>query len=489
MTSATDTIELQNRNGDTDGRNRLTPELYARLVLGFAKHSKHPVYPGKHYTALARLLTSPYQRLSTDAENPTVEETNPNAIYLYDLAVDSGKPERIHTFNTIDEIDHYDEESRRKEQGGRLIFLQGYLAPKWLNHNGSKFEIDPEFYLRHLDFSSSVVARALSNAFSAVLRRDYSRPHDVDDMTEYLKSLGQGKKVVPSDLIVRHFSVFDTHHFAIEQAVTMHVNYDNPGWTALIWLDQGRDLHLSRHGPWRDLQRGNASSLATQPIIQYRKRIALQGGGAPRPPNGQASSGHQLASTYGSSLRPEALDEIFRLAIASESQFLTFVLHEIKRAITDDQIQDLQHVLALVEDHCDHIRENLSSVKSGGHAKWPKAPKKLRATALANKEQLQKDLEYLLVYSEHLVDRCTGGISVMMNEAMFKQSQRAIEQTEATIKLRFAGFLFRASFRCDFFLFNVGEGGERDAFERLGLGCRVCGDVGAVICAVEVRSG
>ncbi|KAL1843254.1 hypothetical protein VTJ49DRAFT_2585 [Mycothermus thermophilus] len=36
-----------------------------------------------------------------------------------------------------------------------ILLLQGYPSPEWLNTLGARFRIDPEFYLRHLIFSSA----------------------------------------------------------------------------------------------------------------------------------------------------------------------------------------------------------------------------------------------------------------------------------------------------------------------------------------------
>ena len=42
----------------------------------------------------------------------------------------------------------------RTETAGRILFLHGYPSALWLGHIGSRFNIDPEFYFRHLDFAS-----------------------------------------------------------------------------------------------------------------------------------------------------------------------------------------------------------------------------------------------------------------------------------------------------------------------------------------------
>jgi CorA-like Mg2+ transporter protein len=222
-------------------------------------------------------------------------------------------------------------------------------------------------------------------------------------------------------------------------------------------------------------------SLAVLPTIQYRSRIALK-----REPttNNHASPDHPtaeqnplslpqnaacLASDYGRSLRPEimecdafyALDELFRFAIASESQFLEMMKHKIKAAtITGGggRIEDLDAALDLIEDHRQYISENLETVRAGGHPNWPKAPEKLRKRASAARERLEGDYEYLLNYAERLAEKCIEGITIMMNDAMLRQSQRAIEQTNATMKLTLLAFIFAPlSFTTSFFGMQVRE--------------------------------
>lgn len=468
----------------------MTPKEYAQVVNGYAKYPTHPLFPGKHYTDLARLLLSPYVINTTDNNQPPPDGPSQNSIHVYDLAVEQGKAGRHGVLETLDQLDTYDDNTRKKQSGGRLLFFQGYMHPLWLNHAGTKFDIDPEFYLRHLEsllsqpipdyypmLSLPSCADVIRIRFTSIMKRNdlhasarsataTLRSMCQDHMSDYLGDIRARKGVVASDSLVRQFSVFDHYHFAVEQMATIYVNYDSPGWTgminpsrreamqltdkslAFVWIDFGRGLHLSEHGPWKELTRNHVSTLTVQPIIQYRKQSAFREG--TRPPSGSKTTCHPLASAYGSSLHAEtmqsdtfyALDELFRLAVASESQLLTLLSHKIKKAIADDQIEDLHHALSIIEDHRIYIRENLTTVKSGGDEKWPKAPGDLRPRATTAKESLRRDFEHLAAFSEHLAERCAAGIAVLMNEAMFRQSKRAVEQTEATVKLSVLVFLF-----------------------------------------------
>ncbi|KAL9030921.1 MAG: hypothetical protein Q9196_000995 [Gyalolechia fulgens] len=275
--------------------------------------------------------------------------------------------------------------------------------------------------------------------------------------------------------------------------VTICVTYKSSGWIAFIWLDHGKDLSQSSAGPWKALQRNSRTpwSLAVLPTIQYLSRVALK-----REPKKQADLDHlparhstpslpqnsaNLASDYGRSLRPEimecdafyALDELFRFAIASESQFLEMLKHKIKAAtITGGggRIEDLDAALDLIEDQRESISENLELVRAGGHANWPRAPEKLRKKAIAAQETLQRDYEYLLNHAEGLAKKCVEGITIMMNDSMVRQSQRAIEQAEDTTKLTLLAFTFAPlSFTTSFLSMQVKE--IQDGSLRLWIWC------------------
>ena len=69
-----------------------------------------------------------------------------------------------------------------------------------------------------------------------------------------------------------------------------------------------------------------------------------------------------------------ALEDLFRISIASESQFLALLSHKIKVAIADRQIEDLNNYSRdIIEDYIEAIREDIESVRVGGHLNWPKA--------------------------------------------------------------------------------------------------------------------
>ena len=67
-----------------------------------------------------------------------------------------------------------------------------------------------------------------------------------------------------------------------------------------------------------------------------------------------------------------SLNEIFRFAIASESQVLEMMKLKIKAATVigdDGRIEDLEAPLDLVKERQQLVPENLEIVRAGGHLK------------------------------------------------------------------------------------------------------------------------
>lgn len=42
---------------------------------------------------------------------------------------------------------------------GQMVFIRGFISPSWVSVVGSKYNIDPEFFRRHMDFLSASIDR------------------------------------------------------------------------------------------------------------------------------------------------------------------------------------------------------------------------------------------------------------------------------------------------------------------------------------------
>ena len=129
-----------------------------------------------------------------------------------------------------------------------IIFLQGYPSARGIVDLGATYEIDPEFYQRHLSFlkprvnkNESLLLPLLPSFQTTILQLPLTtigrhvtpqyksvaekRLHSASKMDEYLLGLRKGsymgRKWEPRDSVVRSFAVHDENEFSIQQMITI----------------------------------------------------------------------------------------------------------------------------------------------------------------------------------------------------------------------------------------------------------------------------
>lgn len=228
----------------------VTPEVYCQRILSFSKQSPlHSFYSGKHYAAFARMLISSFQSFGGE-DLAQAEEDSFKFVLLYDLG-QRGKQRLLH-FHDINEFDQYDNDSRRARPSGRLLFFRGYPSSRLLNFAGSKFDIDPEFFLRHLYFPQTpgitdyhylpslpsagdiiqlcVITVGVWNDSRLTQSLEQLRKDCMTSTEAYLNQLALGRNVSTCSSIVRQFDVHDKRHFTIEQTISILLDYSTKGW-------------------------------------------------------------------------------------------------------------------------------------------------------------------------------------------------------------------------------------------------------------------
>lgn len=251
----------------------VTPAEYAGAVLNF---SKLPTGAGRNHERLATFL----QR--SQPANPVSRPDEKDFLTLYKLgstqqdsrqeieqATDDNSGQDPHSqhkqgpswlerptrFQSLGEFAIFRPPSS-KDAHSQLLFLQGYPLPEWLNLIGSKYHVDPEFFARHLDFRSTADP---SNTFSVpsppssswhlislqittlgaqetagrVYKQEEINRTRTDAkvaLKEYHRQMAVGANVNTGDAIVRHFSIFDEVHFAIEQRISICVREIGHSW-------------------------------------------------------------------------------------------------------------------------------------------------------------------------------------------------------------------------------------------------------------------
>jgi hypothetical protein len=135
---------------------------------------------------------------------------------------------------------------------GQLIFIRGFISPSWVSTIGSKYNIDPEFFRRHMDFLSASIDRhaysfpslasSSNNIFrlcvSTLLHRDDFGGQDLQSQrsgqstelgTYKIQQLGS-TRVSCGDSLVREYSTLCSCFSVIEQWISLCVTKTDKGW-------------------------------------------------------------------------------------------------------------------------------------------------------------------------------------------------------------------------------------------------------------------
>lgn len=135
---------------------------------------------------------------------------------------------------------------------GQLVFIRGFISPSWVSTIGSKYNIDPEFFRRHMEYLSVSIDRhafsfpslpsSSNNIFrlcvSTILHRDGFGGQDLqsqrsDQSTELgiykIQQLGS-TKVRCGDSLVREYSTLCSCFSVIEQWISLCTTKTDQGW-------------------------------------------------------------------------------------------------------------------------------------------------------------------------------------------------------------------------------------------------------------------
>lgn len=143
-----------------------------------------------------------------------------------------------------------------------ILLLQGFPSPQWLRLLGARFDIDPEFFRRHLIFSSQVrsrpsisrrtashilpschgwmaslpITRVIFRSFGTEARISNSRIRMTSGiyahLFEMVDSDYHGHTRIPrlAESILRGFSIHDRHSCSLEQSLSVGFHVIRNGW-------------------------------------------------------------------------------------------------------------------------------------------------------------------------------------------------------------------------------------------------------------------
>jgi len=492
---------------------------YADAIDVYSKlNSSHSLYPGAHYENLAAYLHQPFEARAPTLNTERIgeaDEANYRFVTLHDLNPATGAATRAKHIDSITEFQSEVGILNRTSTHGHLLFIRGHPSPEWLLAIGSSYQLDPEFFRRHLDFrlgrqeffsspslpsTSTAMIRLRTTTIGGLQqvsarddgqsRLEILQAESARSMDEYRKRLRSLSDPSLGDSIIRDCSVHDLQHFSVEQDVSVNICKTENSWAGIVWLDNGKDLSKGL-ASWAlsPLQTPSWKTINYLPVVQFRPSVALKPRShllAPRNANERAQIQiHQSASllhlAYGRQLDNQvagsdalyALHEIFRFSSFSEVQFLNMLESKLKKELDqsvlvrqkNSTLSNLLYNQQVLDRHTQRLRENIASINVQSRISWPGAALEDNKRAIADcaANSLLQDYEHLLSRCQTLSEYCNRGMQIVMNNAMIKESQEAMSQAERFGKLTRLAFIFvPLSFTTSFFGMNFTQLGNGD---------------------------
>ncbi|KAK1749798.1 hypothetical protein QBC47DRAFT_395345 [Echria macrotheca] len=461
------------------------PREYAERVRDHSETSiSNSLYSGQYFDNLARFLWEPYE--STYRE--TFRQSQPrnktrDFAWLYELRTDSPASASSLSLGGRNGKHHSTSEDNC------LLILRGYPSPQWLNELGAKYNIDPEFFHRHLSFlvrgadkqqqMSFVLPSSQRTIFQMPLtsigtqaNADHSnlataRAKASAKMETYLHNLRVGHGWQCGNSVVRGFTIHDEKLFTVEQKVTVYVSRidkTSDRWIAIMWFDCGTDLTQSPEGPWFESPHSKFHTYFHPTILfkpnipfkdhQIRNQSSIAAFSTTTTTTARDSvhqSASLLSTCYGRSLHPAtmsrdpfyALAELFSFVSASEIALLnvisarlydttdTDLLDMDPRAISRAQTK-LLHYRRILEEQSHNMSEILTFIKNRAQLEWPQSQTSKALHAAARTEQ---DFEYLVARNVLLQKRCEGALTTIMNNASISEARSGVILSKRVFKL------------------------------------------------------
>lgn len=238
--------------------------MYSKLSAG------QSLFTGSHFRNLAAYLQLPYEVRRDSTQNPNLNPNKSNQqtteqavtdspykfVSLYNL--DPLASARVRHFDSVAGFESAASNLLSNSTRGQLLFMRGHPSPEWLLAIGATYQVDPEFFLRHLNFrlarpDSFPLPSLPSTGISSVHLRlstiggarfqsttketqkelDSLRAQNVRSLQNYHEKLRSHSESKLGDSIVRERSIHDSRHFTIEQDMSIYVTRTEKSWIGM----------------------------------------------------------------------------------------------------------------------------------------------------------------------------------------------------------------------------------------------------------------
>lgn len=234
----------------------VTPANYIRAIISLSKrHSNTSSFPGSNYGDIAGWLLQDRRLLKSrkSEEDSTLfasmSEQPHDLVVVYDCGEKKWGMQHYHQ----EQHEAFsDAVSVPSESLGQVVFIRGFVSPSWVAVLGSKYNIDPEFFRRHMDFLSTnndrhsfsfpSLANSSNNIFrlcvNTLVHRDNFGGQNVHSQrSEQISELGKykihqlgSKNVCCGDSLVREYTTVCASFSVIEQWISIYVAKTSSSW-------------------------------------------------------------------------------------------------------------------------------------------------------------------------------------------------------------------------------------------------------------------
>lgn len=240
----------------------MTPSAYAQAIFSDSQiPPSHSRYAGSHLEGLARYLHQAFEARDSPLGSRTVApDAGEPTSFVTICDLHPSTPQRYHHINSIPEFENK-AESLRTSESGHIVFLKGNPSPEWIRSIGAKYQVDPEFFYRHLDFRvglrKTYALPPLPSASRAIFKLRYTTigtsisAARTEDQQSVLKSLRDRNRLhleayrdklksphelALGDAVVRETSIHDLKHFSIEQDVSIYLGRYHESWAGELFI-------------------------------------------------------------------------------------------------------------------------------------------------------------------------------------------------------------------------------------------------------------
>ncbi|EPS26183.1 hypothetical protein PDE_01119 [Penicillium oxalicum 114-2] len=220
-----------------------TPENYIRAIISLSRrYSSTSTFPGNNYVDIGEWLLQDRSLLYSVKPEKDPILFAPKSEKPHDLVMVYENRERKWDVQQYSQGEHkaFSAASSIPRGGsGQMVFIRGFISPSWVSVIGNKYNIDPEFFRRHMDFLSVNIDRhsyslpsltsSSNNIFrlcvSTLLHRDNFGRQDLQsqrlnqstELGAYKIQQLRSNKVCYGDSLVREYSTVCSCFSVIEQ--------------------------------------------------------------------------------------------------------------------------------------------------------------------------------------------------------------------------------------------------------------------------------